>query len=487
MALRAVSLPQTEQPQGGAQLGDIPSGLLGFFSATDPTISGLRPQFGTTSRFSNGPGGVGVRADGLSTGYVSLAKNLSPPGYTGTFFGLFRLLAGTDSILLSTNNSVGEYTGHTFYCLSGGSVGVLMGAGGGTSSGERRSLDSPSGTFTAGQLVAVAFAVDSSTTGRVWVNGKQYSLTASGSGGAYAGGSSAGGIGVQRVTSYSAADVLAVGMWAPSLPNEVLQRWTTDPFGSLFAPSQLVVPVSAGGSSVSLIVADATHGHTADGLVLTSSTALSVAEAAHAHAADAITLVVGSVLTVSEASHAHAADSLTLTAASALAVADATHSHAADNITLSIAGATNLTVADALHGHAADALALTSAHALIVADATHGHAVDGLTLTAASVLAIQEALHAHAADNVTLDASGAVNLLLADSLHAHTADGVALTVAAWLTVADALHGHSADNVVLTFAGPTVLSAPPLGHGPAAARRIKSAGRSRAAQLSTRTR
>ena len=167
----------------------------------------------------------------------------------------------------------------------------------------------------------------------------------------------------------------------------------------------------------------------------------------------------GSVsLIVADATHAHAADSLTLTAASALAVADATHSHAADNITLSVAGATNLTVADALHGHAADALALTSAHALIVADATHGHTVDGLTLTAASVLAIQEALHAHAADNVTLDASGAVNLLLADGLHAHTVDGVALTVAAWLTVADALHGHAADNVVLTFGG---VAAEPL--------------------------
>lgn len=243
-------------------------------------------------------------------------------------------------------------------------------------------------------------------------------------------------------------------LFAAALTTEELLEYRADPW-QIYDPRVFMVPVSAGGGSVSLIVADATHAHTADGLVLTSSTALSVAEATHAHAADNITLVVGSVLTVSEASHAHAADSPTLTAASALAVADATHSHAADNITLSVAGATNLTVADALHGHAADALALTSAHALIVADATHGHTVDGLTLTAASVLAIQEALHAHAADNITLDASGAVNLLLADGLHAHTADGVALTVAAWLTVADALHGHAADNVVLTFGGAVV--------------------------------
>ena len=273
-------------------------------------------------------------------------------------------------------------------------------------------------------------------------------------------------------------------LWETGLPADRAIEITKSPqaaFEAVLGSRGIWVPLPASaGGSVSLIVADATHGHTADGLALTSSTALSVAEATHAHAADNITLVVGSVLAIAEASHAHTADSLTLTAASALAVADAAHSHAADNITLSVAGATSLTVADALHSHAADALALTSAHALIVADATHGHTVDGLTLTAASVLAIQEALHAHAADNVTLDASGAVNLLLADGLHAHTADGVALTVAAWLTVADALHGHAADNVVLTFGGVaveplaryTITAAPRLTTITAAARRLE---------------
>ncbi len=148
-----------------------------------------------------------------------------------------------------------------------------------------------------------------------------------------------------------------------------------------------------------------------------------------------------------------------------LSVADATHGHAVDNITLSASGVTALTVADA----------------------AHGHTVDGLTLTAGSVLAIQEALHAHAADNLTLDASGAPTLQVIDGLHAHTADGVALTVVAWLTVSDARHVHRADNLALTFVGPTVLSAPPSGHGPAMSARTTSAGRSRPAQLNSRTR
>lgn len=243
----------------------------------------------------------------------------------------------------------------------------------------------------------------------------------------------------------------------------------------LYGRRQIIVPVAAAaGGGTSLTLADASHAHAADNVVLTTATTLAVADCTHAHAVDSITLTVdsllavadathshaadnivlvaGSVLTVADATHTHAADALALTTASTLAVAEATHAHAADNVTLSIAGATNLAVADATHAHMADALVLTSAHALIVAEATHGHTIDGLTLTAASVLAIQEALHAHAADGITLDASGAPTLLLADALHAHTADGMALTVDAWLVVADARHVHRADNVALTIPG-----------------------------------
>ena len=286
------------------------------------------------------------------------------------------------------------------------------------------------------------------------------------------------------------------GVLNRAVSDDELIELSRNPWGRLLQPRRIWVPVSAGGGSTDLTVADSLHAHSADALVLTSLTALTVAEALHAHSADAATLVAGSVLAVAESSHGHAADGLTLTSAHALAVADAAHGHAADNLTLTaasvlalqealhahaadataltmdsalavaetlhvqaadnpvlgVAGTTNLVVADAAHAHSADVLALTSAHALVVADAIHGHSVEGLTLSVASVLAIQEALHAHAAENLALETTGSAVLLLADSLHAHTSDGAALTVDAWLVAADAAHGHSADNVVFTFGG-----------------------------------
>jgi len=231
-----------------------------------------------------------------------------------------------------------------------------------------------------------------------------------------------------------------------------LHEFSVRPWSTMFEPRRILVPVSAGGGSVSLAVADATHGHSADSLTLTSATALTVADATHAHAADNITLTAASVLAVADAAHAHTADSLVLTLDSTLAVAEALHAHAADNVVLSLAGVANLDIADATHAHTADSLVLTSEHLLAIADALHGHAADGLTLTAESVLAIQDALHAHAADNVTLDASGAPTLLVAEALHAHTADGVLLTVSAYLVVSDALHAHTADNILLSIPG-----------------------------------
>ena len=187
-------------------------------------------------------------------------------------------------------------------------------------------------------------------------------------------------------------------------------------------------PASGGGTDLTL--ADATHGHAADNLVLTSATAL----------------------TVADATHAHAADNVVLTSQTAITVAEALHAHTADNVVLEIAGATNLTVAEALHAHAADSVVLTSQIAIVVAESNHAHTADGLTLTAASVLALQDALHAHAADNLTLELSDGITLTLTDALHAHTADGVLLTVSAYLVVSDASHAHAADNILLSLPG-----------------------------------
>lgn len=84
-------------------------------------------------------------------------------------------------------------------------------------------------------------------------------------------------------------------------------------------------------------------------------------------------------LVIADASHAHTADALTLTTSSALAVADATQAHTADNVTLALGGAV-LVVADALHDHTADNLTLTIVPGLVIQDALHAHTADGVTL-----------------------------------------------------------------------------------------------------------
>ena len=67
----------------------------------------------------------------------------------------------------------------------------------------------------------------------------------------------------------------------------------------------------------SLVIADAAHGHAADGIVLTSQHSLTVAEAAHGHLADNVALSVLGTLAIDDALHAHLADSITLTASGA--------------------------------------------------------------------------------------------------------------------------------------------------------------------------
>jgi hypothetical protein len=52
----------------------------------------------------------------------------------------------------------------------------------------------------------------------------------------------------------------------------------------------LLAPLAVAGGGVSLVLADATHAHAADSVVLTSDTALSIAASQHAHAADSIVL-----------------------------------------------------------------------------------------------------------------------------------------------------------------------------------------------------
>lgn len=113
-----------------------------------------------------------------------------------------------------------------------------------------------------------------------------------------------------------------------------------------------------GAAAIALVVADATHGHTADGVTLTTQWLLAVADALHAHAADNLGLSsTGSAsLSVSDSSHAHTVDNVVLAVQWVLAIADALHAHAADNEVLDTSNATWLTLQDAIHSHAADLL-----------------------------------------------------------------------------------------------------------------------------------
>lgn len=119
---------------------------------------------------------------------------------------------------------------------------------------------------------------------------------------------------------------------------------------------QIWVPRAA--SATNLVVADATHGHTTDGIALTQDHFLTIAEAAHAHTTDGIALTQVHVLAVAEALHAHVADNIVLTVEGELAVADAVHAHLADNLELTQAHV--LAIIEAMHAHFADSLTLTT-------------------------------------------------------------------------------------------------------------------------------
>jgi hypothetical protein len=169
-------------------------------------------------------------------------------------------------------------------------------------------------------------------------------------------------------------------------------------FSPVSRPRRYFIPAASGAAN--LVIADATHAHSADSPSLTQDHQLAVQDAAHAHAADALDLTQQHVLAIDEASHAHAADSLTLTTEDALAIAEALHGHIADGVVLTQEHV--LAVADALHEHTADEVTLDTATALQIADAVHEHLADNLGLTQAHVLAIAEALHAHRAGDVVL-------------------------------------------------------------------------------------
>lgn len=181
------------------------------------------------------------------------------------------------------------------------------------------------------------------------------------------------------------------------------------------------VTIVVGSASVTLVIADATHGHSADSLSLSSAAYLSIANAAHGHIADNLGLsTTGSAsLSIADAYHAHAVDSVALSTQWLLAVANAIHAHAADNVALNTANSTFLSIQDATHAHGADSIILTLDSWLAIADALHAHGADSPQLSVDAYLAIDNALHGHTADNLWWNSIG---LIIDDAYHAHSAE-----------------------------------------------------------------
>lgn len=109
------------------------------------------------------------------------------------------------------------------------------------------------------------------------------------------------------------------------------------------------------------------------------------------------------VLVVADATHAHTADNVALTGLATLVVADATHAHTADNVGLGATGSDEYTDAYS------DAYGSAPSDSLAVNDATHGHTADNVSsATSAHTLVVESSGHEHTATNVLLAETGAL-------------------------------------------------------------------------------
>lgn len=205
-------------------------------------------------------------------------------------------------------------------------------------------------------------------------------------------------------------------------------------------------------SPVTLAPNEATHGHTADSVTLSSKYTADAADATHGHTADSLTLSVRYTVTAADATHGHTAENISLAHNVVLDVAQATHAHRADNVELGkelemqsashahysvmlgdLSQPVSLTVWDAFHGHEADAPTPSqNTFLMVVDDATHAQLADSLGAPSLEiVLAVDRAVHAHAADQV--DAEWVTILDVADATHAHMA-GNALPISGAVVV-----------------------------------------------------
>jgi len=207
-----------------------------------------------------------------------------------------------------------------------------------------------------------------------------------------------------------------------------------------FAP-KLHIEYTAG---VALVIADGTHAHNAENVVLTQHHVLTIQDASHSHSAENISLTQHHILVIQDAIHTHSAESPTLVVHYILVIQDASHSHSAESLVLIQHHV--LAIQDASHAHTADNITLVQHHVLIIQDAAHAHTAENLTLVHHHILVIQDAVHSHTADN--LDLVQHLTLSIQDASHSHTAESPTLIQHHVLIVQDATHAHSAESPTL---------------------------------------
>jgi len=199
--------------------------------------------------------------------------------------------------------------------------------------------------------------------------------------------------------------------------------------------------------NITLSIADASHGHTADNIAVTSVHTLAIANTSHSHTATSPALTSVHLLAIANASHTLVdTGPLALIRNIILAVDNALHAHYAENLAL-ITGV-SLLVANATHGVTSDNINLSQAQTLAIANALHAHSVDSPTIIEAKILAIANAIHS-LADTGPLDLTSVHNLIADNALHGHTAEAVAALIQSQLlAVQNAIHALKSDNIAI---------------------------------------
>lgn len=183
-----------------------------------------------------------------------------------------------------------------------------------------------------------------------------------------------------------------------------------------FVPGRVEVAPTA----TNLVVADASHAHTAGNIALVQTHSLAIQSASHGHTADTTSLTQVHSLTVQNASHTQTAGQANLTQTHNLTVQDASHGHTADEVVLGVAG--QVGAHDGEHAHTADSISLSQEHALAVQASSHAHTAQNLDLSQVPVLQIDNATHEHFTDGLVLAQANA--LLIDDSSHALASDSL---------------------------------------------------------------